>query len=611
MLQIHISNKREQQQQQLLEHPSGPIEFGRGPRRENGPPRCVIQDDLYLSKDHLRVEEISGSQIRITNLSQRNPVWLSDNSTVAPGLERELPLPVRLTVGETVIAIDAARTGGVDSKHLVPAPLEDTSGPMVPDLFPGERVGEYTILEFIGRGGMAQVYKAQHRSMKRTVAIKVLPRKYSVATMRELFEREMEVAGRLSHPNILRAYDAGEHEGKVYLVTEFVNGTDLYNLVRQQGPVLPVVAIDYIIQAAQGLGHAHDRGVVHRDVKPSNLILNEAGKVQVLDFGLACFRSGLLEPKNYCLESDPLPEVSVLYGEPDMDSLASIFNLPTYDPDARLRDPEATLLQGLLVGTPAYMSPEQTYSNEVDRRSDIYGLGCSFFFLLSAKPLYHEATIPQVLGAHRAKPIPSLPEIIANIPANIYGVFQKMVAKRPEDRFQSMAEVIVEMEVALADLADRPLLFVCYRREDSFDATHRLYERLATRFGEKTVVMDIDTIPPGEDFRAFLEKAVNRCGVMLVVIGDHWLKIRNEKGQRRLDHRMDYVRFEIATALDLKKPVIPILVGRASMPAAEDLPRELKDLAFLQAAELRSAGSYEDHVDRLVKRLQEVLGARN
>jgi serine/threonine protein kinase len=443
--------------------------------------------------------------------------------------------------------------------------------------------------------------------MKRVVAIKLLPKKYSVATMRELFEREMEAAGLLTHPSILRAYDAGEHEGKFYLVTEFVNGSDLYNLVREKGPVPLAVAIGYILQAAQGLGHAHNRGVVHRDVKPSNLILNEAGRIQVLDFGLACFRRGLLEPKNYCLQTDPLPEVSVLYGEPDIDSLASIFNLPTYDPEARQRDPEATLLQGLLVGTPAYMSPEQTYTNEVDRRSDIYSLGCCFFFLLAGRPIYRESTIPQVLGAHRSKPIPSLSEIIADIPAKVNFVFQKMVAKRPEDRFQSMSEVIAEMEAVVADLADGPLVFLCYRREDSFDATHRLYEELATRFGEKSVVMDIDTIPPGEDFRDFLEKAVNRCGVMLAVIGDHWLKIRNEKGQRRLDQRMDYVRFEIATALDLKKPVIPILVGKASMPSAEDLPRELRDLAFLQAAELRSARNYQDHVDRLIKRLEEIL----
>lgn len=559
---------------------------------------AICLDAKAISRRHAQVVRKDGSYI-VEDLGSSNGTFLDG---------KRIDRPVPLTEGNTLqIGPYVFLLRGSGS----PAPVEDASSPPTPDFVPGNRLGEYTILEFIARGGMAHVYKAEHRSMKRVVAIKLLPKKYSVATMRELFEREMEVAGLLNHPGILRAYDAGEYQGKCYLVTEFVNGSDLYNLVREQGPVPPAVAIDYIVQAAYGLSHAHDRGVVHRDVKPSNLMLNEAGRIQVLDFGLACFRPSLLPPRNYCFESDPLPEVSVLYGQPDMDSLASVFNLPTYDPNARLRDPEATLLQGLLVGTPAYMSPEQTYTNEVDRRSDIYSLGCSFFFLLSGRPLYQEPTIPQVLGAHRSKPIPSLPAIIANTPAHIHDVFQKMVAKLPEDRFQSMTEVIVEMERVLADLADRPTVFLCYRREDSFDATHRLYERLAARFGEKSVVMDVDTIPPGEDFRAFLEKAVDRCGVMLAVIGDHWLKIRNEKGQRRLDQRMDYVRFEIATALDLKKPVIPILVGQASMPAAEDLPRELKDLAFLQAAELRSARGYEDHVDRLIERLQEVLQTRS
>jgi hypothetical protein len=253
------------------------------------------------------------------------------------------------------------------------------------------------------------------------------------------------------------------------------------------------------------------------------------------------------------------------------------------------------------------MSPEQTYTPDVDLRSDIYSLGCSLFFLLSGKLMYDAQTIPEVLGSHRSGPMPSLSQVVADIPPNVDAVFQKMVAKRPEERFQSMAEVIAAMETLLVDLAEGPSVFLCYRRDDSFDATHRLYEQLSARFGEKAVIMDIDTIPPGEDFRAFLEKAVARCSVMLAIIGDHWVKIKDDKGKRRLDQRMDYVRFEIATALDMKKPVIPVLVGQASMPCPEDLPRELRDLAFLHAAELRSARDYRHHVDRLMERVQQLF----
>ena len=336
------------------------------------------------------------------------------------------------------------------------------------------------------------------------------------------------------------------------------------------------------------------------------MILNEIDRIQVLDFGLACFRQGLLEPKNYSLDTDPVPDVSVLFGEPDI-SAASVFDLPAYHADPRTDDPVATLLQGRLVGTPAYMSPEQTYTPDVDLRSDIYSLGCSLFFLLSGKLMYDAQTIPEVLGSHRSGPMPSLSQVVADIPPNVDAVFQKMVAKRPEERFQSMAEVIAAMETLLVDLAEGPSVFLCYRRDDSFDATHRLYEQLSARFGEKAVIMDIDTIPPGEDFRAFLEKAVARCSVMLAIIGDHWVKIKDDKGKRRLDQRMDYVRFEIATALDMKKPVIPVLVGQASMPCPEDLPRELRDLAFLHAAELRSARDYRHHVDRLMERVQQLF----
>ncbi len=564
----------------------------------------LVLRDEYCSRRQAEIRP-EGEQWVIEDLGSKTGTYVNgvrvSSAVLQDGQEIRIG-KVHLLFAAKPISDDRITPVGSDPAHSPSPPTAGPVDPAAPDLAPGDRVGKYTILGFIGRGGMAHVYKAKHETLKRIDAIKLLPKKYSVATMRELFAREMEATGLLSHPGILRAYDAGEHNGQFYLAIEFVNGSDLGDLVRRQGALPPTVAADYLIQAAQGLSHAHDRGIVHRDVKPSNLILNEAGRIQVLDFGLACFRNSLLPPKNYCLETDPLPELSVLYGEHDDEgSFASIF-APKQGPG------EVTLLQGLLVGTPAYMSPEQTYPNEVDRRSDIYSLGCTFFFLVTGRPMYREATIPQVLGAHRSQPIPSLPEIV---PASLNAIFQRMVAKRPEDRFQSMAEVIVELQAALADLADKPLLFLCYRREDSFDATHRLYEQLAARFGEKSVVMDIDTIPPGEDFRAFLEKAVTRCAVMLAVIGDHWVKIRDDEGRRRLDQRMDYVRFEIATALDQKKPVVPVLVGQASMPKADDLPRELRDLAFLQAAELRSARGYQDQVARLTQRLEEVFRTKS
>jgi len=148
--------------------------------------------------------------------------------------------------------------------------------------------GDYVILDRLGGGGMGQVFKARHRRMKRVVALKILPPEtVSSAHAIERFEREMEAAARLSHPNIVTAYDAGEDHGVHYLVMEYVDGTDLSYLVKRNGPLPAATTVRYIIQAARGLEYAHGEGVVHRDIKPANLLLDKGGVVKILDMGLA------------------------------------------------------------------------------------------------------------------------------------------------------------------------------------------------------------------------------------------------------------------------------------------------------------------------------------
>jgi serine/threonine protein kinase len=266
-------------------------------------------------------------------------------------------------------------------------------------------LGEYTILDKIGAGGMGQVFKATHRRMDRTVAIKMLPpslTKDAAALAR--FEREARAAAKLSHPNIVTAFDAGHANRAHFLVMEYVAGQDLAALVIRDGPLPVDKAVNYILQAARGLEFAHRKGVVHRDIKPANLLLDCEGVVKILDMGLAR------------VESDG-PAQTDLTGA------------------------------GAIMGTVDYMAPEQAQNaKDADYRADIYSLGCTLYYLLSGRPPYSGATAVEKLMAHQTRLVPSLRLIQSNVSPQLDAVFSKMVAKRIEDRQQSMREVIEALE---------------------------------------------------------------------------------------------------------------------------------------------------------------------
>ncbi len=265
-------------------------------------------------------------------------------------------------------------------------------------------LGNYTILDEIGAGGMGQVYKAKHRRMERVVAVKTLP----AATLKDpgaiaRFQREVVAAAKLRHPNIVAADDADESGGVHFLVMEYVDGRDLATVVRENGPIPVVAALGYVIQAARGLEFAHKRGVIHRDIKPGNLLLSHDGVVKVLDMGLA--------------------RVSE---EGDVATQAQLTET------------------GAIMGTVDYMPPEQALSTkDADARADIYSLGCSFHYLVTGRPPYQGDTLMARLLAHRDARLPRLDD---DVPAAVRAAFEKMIAKRPEDRFQTMAEVIAALE---------------------------------------------------------------------------------------------------------------------------------------------------------------------
>ncbi len=277
--------------------------------------------------------------------------------------------------------------------------------------------GEYVVLDKLGEGGMGVVLKARHRRMDRLVAIKVL----SSAAMKhagavERFHREVQAAAKLEHPNIVTAYDATEHQGMHYLAMQYVDGKDLASIVRDHGPMGVREAVECILQAARGLQYAHSKGIVHRDIKPGNLLLDKDGTVKILDMGLALIAGA----------------------------------------EAALGGPERLTATGQVMGTCDYMSPEQALDSHLaDQRTDIYALGCTLYRLLTGHPPYQGETLMQILLAHQQAPIPSLCEARPEVPAELDTCFQRMVAKKPEDRYQSMAEVVAELEALLAALSGR------------------------------------------------------------------------------------------------------------------------------------------------------------
>ncbi len=280
-------------------------------------------------------------------------------------------------------------------------------------------LGDYVVLDRIGAGGMGQVFKARHRWMNRIVAVKLL----SAAAIRSpeavrRFYREVQTAARLAHPHIVTAFDAGEHEGLHYLVMEYVEGRDLARIVAEEGPLSVERAVGYVVQAARGLEYAHGEGVVHRDVKPGNLLFDDRGTVKILDMGLA--RIQTLGKAGDAPNSERLTET------------------------------------GQVMGTCDYMAPEQAEDTRAaDHRADVYALGCTLYRLLTGDPPYAGETLMQVLLAHREAPIPSLCDARPEVPPEVDAVFRRMVAKRPHDRYPSMTELTADLEACLA--GGRPL----------------------------------------------------------------------------------------------------------------------------------------------------------
>ena len=282
----------------------------------------------------------------------------------------------------------------------------------------------YRLLKELGRGGMGVVYLAEHGVMRRLAALKVIKPEYtSNPAAVERFRREIRAAARLHHPNIVAVYDAERAGDKHILVMEYVDGVSLDKLVRERGPLPVAEACEYVRQAALGLQHAHERGLVHRDVKPHNLIRGAGGVVKVLDFGLASARGN---------------------GEGSLTGAT------------------------VVMGTPDYIAPEQAEdSHAADARADIYALGCTLYFLLTGRPPFSRPSAMRTLLAHREDAPEALSVLRPDVTPGLVAVLGRMMAKEPARRYSTAAEVAAAL-APFVELGGRP-----HRQEPAAGSTTR------------------------------------------------------------------------------------------------------------------------------------------
>jgi serine/threonine protein kinase len=258
------------------------------------------------------------------------------------------------------------------------------------------RLGQYTVLDEVARGGMGQVFRAEHAMMGREVAIKVLPRAKATPESEAAFRREMRMLGRLDHENLVRAFDAGYDAMVYYLVTELVPGIDLKRQIQKTGAMDEVTAASVIAQAAKGLAYAHVQGLVHRDVKPGNLLVMPDGRVKVLDLGLA---------------------------------------------GSQLEEESARI--GRVVGTMDYIAPEQIRTpDDVGPSADIYALGCTLYYAVSGQVPFPDGTRREKMQRHLYEVPPSIHKLAPWLSSDFCRLIEAMMAKDPDQRIRCATEVV-------------------------------------------------------------------------------------------------------------------------------------------------------------------------
>lgn len=309
-------------------------------------------------------------------------------------------------------------------------------------------LGNYIVLERLGQGGMGRVFKARHKRLKRVVCLKTLHNAGRKSPeMVERFRREARTVAALDHPNFVVAHDADEAGGIPFLVMEYIEGRDLARVVAEDGPMPVQRAIEITRQVAEALEYAHQRGMVHRDIKPHNLLLSADAAPRV---------SGDAETVT---NAQARTVVSTSTGQPTTTNGPTVkildMGLARFDsllgPASDATTHASMTAAGVVMGTVDYMSPEQALnSRNADARSDIYSLGCTLYFLLTGDVIFGGDTLMERLVAHREQPPPSLTETGNGISPGLNAVFQRMVAKDPQERYSTMSEVAADLQLLRA-----------------------------------------------------------------------------------------------------------------------------------------------------------------
>lgn len=271
--------------------------------------------------------------------------------------------------------------------------------------------GRYRVERELGHGGMASVYLARDEELRRPVAVKLLAGHLGGEPgLRERFLREARMAARLSHPNVVQVFDAGDEDGRPYIVMEYVPGQTLAEELRRQGRLDPPQVVDLALQACGGLEHAHGSDLVHRDVKPHNLLLREDGTLKIADFGIA-----------HAAEATRLTQV------------------------------------GSVLGTAAYLAPEQAAGDPVTAAADIYSLGVVLYELLSGRPPYEFSSLAEIVSKQREQPIRPLRDVEPAVSEQLEAVVMRCLARNPDYRPSSAADLARELAAASPEPPTVPL----------------------------------------------------------------------------------------------------------------------------------------------------------
>lgn len=266
------------------------------------------------------------------------------------------------------------------------------------------QIGRYRILRKLGAGGMGVVYLAEDPTLHRTVALKVLVKTANTPpNLIKRFSAEAQTSAKLRHPNIVTVFDSGDADGHLFLALEYIDGPDLEKVIRKQGKVRPERSVELVRQIARALDHAHALGIVHRDIKPSNILLRRDGTATLTDLGLA--RA--------------------------IDETAA----------------SGITRAGFTVGTVDYMAPEQARSSKAaDVRSDLYSLGCTWYHMLTGQVPFSDGDLTNKLRAHAQSPVPDPRTLVPDIPAGVAAVLQRLMAKKPDERYQTPAELLADLD---------------------------------------------------------------------------------------------------------------------------------------------------------------------